>query len=686
MNNTYLKDENLLSLLLLNNMIVPEIQREYVWGKSENKSVLERFLKSIKENCDACENCNLVHKKGDINIGFLYSYKPPYVTIDNERYLDEFLIDGQQRFTTLFLLLAYLSVKEKRIKDFVSIIRFDEEKEEINFDYKVRNLTHRFLIDFVSFLNKDANIDSMENETWYLSDYQTDVTVQAMIKSLHTIAEIFNDDYQYFDYILTAVRFWHFKTEATSQGEELYITMNSRGEKLASNEEQKAEILPQEKLLEWGGKWEEWQDFFWKNRGKNPNADKGFNEFLNCISGLSNYLDNDKNVAPEKIEAYFNALVYLYSLSSHEFDWVKKCAKTIRRIINEDSTKWNADYKDENRATEQRRMVFVWFVLELLKQNEKKESFSNREIRALRFIWIRYNNNNRSVTTLKKIVNCWQSGDFSEIEWHIDEKEKYDYLQISATIDNDFSDREKMIWKIEDHPLNIDGRDLGNVNISHLIDFAANPPIHTLQAIYDKFVDIFPTRECNAKYEKTIKSLLLHYKDEHNSLFWKRVSPWYYENYECSDWRRIIRGVIFRKIFTDIFDVNNKCIIDELLQEKKREFYAENNSVDKIRQLKAREQQLIVYSDLADIWIHGNIAFCNINYLSEEEKRRIFVDEMRIYSLRSNFKQPKSLKELWDDVKNKNIVEELQKILNTFCSTSPSTESQEVSQESLDCH
>ncbi|KAA6330138.1 hypothetical protein EZS27_021125 [termite gut metagenome] len=422
MNNTYLKDENLLSLLSLNNMIVPEIQREYVWGKQENKSVLERFLRNIKDNCKACEKCNQVHKKRDINIGFLYSYKPSYVIVDNERYLDEFLIDGQQRFTTLFLLLAFLVVKENRIKDFLSIIRFDEEKEEINFDYKVRNLTHRFLIDFIKSLNKDINIESIEQETWYLSDYNSDVTVQAIIGALHTIAEIFNDDCRYFDYILTAVRFWHFKTEATSQGEELYITMNSRGEKLASNEEQKAQILSKEDLPTWGQKWEEWQDFFWKNRGKNPNADNGFNGFLSCIAGLECYIkdknseNSDKDItrllSPEKINNHYESFKYLIDYKdtfkrNHFYsDWVDKCLSEIWLIFNKNEIDWFA-YKDKNKSTERNGMIFIWSWLYYLSEikSEKRDINIIEFFRLLRFFYVRYNNFNRSVSTLKKTID-----------------------------------------------------------------------------------------------------------------------------------------------------------------------------------------------------------------------------------------------------------------------------------------
>jgi hypothetical protein len=714
MNNTYLKDENLLSLLSLNNMIIPEIQREYVWGKKENKSVLERFLKNIKENCDTCEKCNLAHKKKDINIGFLYSYKPPYVTIDNERYLDEFLIDGQQRFTTLFLLLAYLAVKEKRIKDFVSIIRFDEEKEEINFDYKVRNLTHRFLIDFINSLNKGIDINSIENETWYLSDYKLDVTVQAMIGALNTILEIFNDDCQYFDYILTAVRFWHFKTEATSQGEELYITMNSRGEKLASNEEEKAQILPKEDLPKWGEKWEKWQDFFWKNKKRgtnenaktnehaktNENADNGFNGFLSCIAGLEYYL-KDKNhetpqkkiadlLSPEKIENYYESFKYLidnkdifkenYSYS----DWVDKCLSEIWAIFNKNQTVWY-DYKDENKSTEQNRMIFIWsWLYYLSKVKSGTRDINTTELfRLLRFFYIRCHNFNRSVSTLMETVDMileygiWNTLD-NGIEEETDRKirtpeeiaknklfhnfgEKYiaEHPETKKLYENEeIFKLEEIIWKIEDHPLNINGRDLGNVNISHLVDFSANQSIDTLQAIYDKFKEVFPNEKCNNEFVKDLKSLLLHYTDADGSPFWQKRS--YYDNYDCSNWRRIVRGSIFREVFRTLCN-DTQITISQMLKNKRKEFFRKKSTVTDIRSIDSWREQLIVYSCLTDIWKYGNIAF--YSYPPEDE-HRIFQKEAKIYKLKTDFRS--SNEELWNSIKERNIDEELHKILTIY--------------------
>lgn len=77
-------------------LVVPEIQREYVWGNNPN-SVLEQFLASLSNRLKSNEVSNE-------NVGFLYSYQS---TSYSEEHL---LIDGQQRFTTLVLLLYYLSV------------------------------------------------------------------------------------------------------------------------------------------------------------------------------------------------------------------------------------------------------------------------------------------------------------------------------------------------------------------------------------------------------------------------------------------------------------------------------------------------------------------------------------------------------------------------------------------------
>ena len=65
---------------------------------------------------------------------------------------------------------------------------------------------------------------------------------------------------------------------------------------------QKARTLPSSDLLVYGQEWESWQTFFWRKRkegnANNPNADKGFNNYLACIEGLENLgieMDVEKN-------------------------------------------------------------------------------------------------------------------------------------------------------------------------------------------------------------------------------------------------------------------------------------------------------------------------------------------------------------------------------------------------------
>ena len=127
--NAYLKDENLLTLFSLNNMIVPEIQREYVWGN--NSDVLEKFLQELEKKASPCQECHHVHTNKNINVGFLYSYKPSYVKYESERILDEFLIDGQQRITTLFLLLLYINPVKRNVLDLKNETCKNREKRNV---------------------------------------------------------------------------------------------------------------------------------------------------------------------------------------------------------------------------------------------------------------------------------------------------------------------------------------------------------------------------------------------------------------------------------------------------------------------------------------------------------------------------------------------------------------------------
>lgn len=655
MKTTILKNENLLTILSLNNLIVPEIQREYVWGLDVNHNVLKRFLNNVRDNGKSCPDCHYVHTEKDLNVGFLYTYKPSFVTLENDKYLDEFIIDGQQRLTTLFILLLYLSIKENRKKDFLSIIRFDEEIEEAAFDYKVRNLTHYFLNDLLQYcFNHSISIEDiipirsqsksryLLSQTWFLADYAEDCTIQGLLGALHTVATVFNSNDLYFDYVLSRVRFWHFKTEFTSQGEDLYITMNSRGERLSSSEERK--ILPSDKMTIWGKKWEEWQDYFWLNRGENQSADNGFDSFLFCSNALCNYLQKDahhgystellnSNTQIEKIEEHYFSLVRLSKYrTKYNFPWLEQCFKEIMSMLNKNDTNWNVDYTDDNKATERNKMVLLWFVLELLKGTEERE-LSIREVRSLHFIWLRYNNFDRSVTSVKQWVKLWNSGDLTNFPWNEEEKSVYSYL--NGFDDGEITDVEQKIWEIEMHPLNLDASDVGATHISHLINLDGKPSLQELDTIHTNLLCLFDNEKFKTKYEKPLKSLLLHYENDAKEPFWFRKSPWYYHNCDCSTWKRIIRWPKFKELFAELFDENHKCVVDDVLRSKSSIFFSQFTCIEEIAnyEFSLREQLILYSSFIEDLWQFGNLAF--VTEVPDEE--RLFRSERIVYSIKNNF-------------------------------------------------
>src|SRR5690606_4856851 len=111
----------------------------------------------------------------------------------------------------------------------------------------------------------------------------------------------------------------------------------------------------------YGKLWEDWQDFFWQNKGENENADIGFNSFLSwcqLLKSIENRYENNIELSAEEIEdfadfirgkqtlnfkliklsitdieLYFKAVVYY-------FDNYLKFIKTIPHYKNLVDKKW----------------------------------------------------------------------------------------------------------------------------------------------------------------------------------------------------------------------------------------------------------------------------------------------------------------------------------------------------------
>jgi uncharacterized protein with ParB-like and HNH nuclease domain len=326
-------------------IIVPEIQRDYVWKKDNVSKLLHAIFEDAKKQADIDSNFTkseleklppdlrekierlTEEQKVFSNVGFIYAYE------DFDYKNRYFLIDGQQRITTIFLLLLAVSVKNKR-EDYFRMNYFKDNLPIV--DYKVREASHNFLISFILFILEGGASNDVVNQHWYYTNYNNDKTIKSLLNNYQTIEEYIEEKDLTVDYVENNIELWFFDIKRSQQGEELYIYMNSRGESVKANENIKAGLLErcsEEDKIVWGTKWENWQDFFWKSRNGNPNADEGFNEFLRWIiiietvksnpemsvEALGSFLQeirrneqfSSEQLQLDNIECYYNALSIL---------------------------------------------------------------------------------------------------------------------------------------------------------------------------------------------------------------------------------------------------------------------------------------------------------------------------------------------------------------------------------------
>ena len=667
---TYLKDENVLTLFSLNNLIVPEIQREYVWGNNSN-NVLSNFLNDIKNKAGICAACHYAHSSENISVGFLYSYKPPYVEIESSRFLDEYLIDGQQRITTLFLLLMCRSVIENRRTEFLNICRMNDSLESC-FKYKVRYKTQRFLYDLVNHAVRENDgclerISQSDYPNWYLSDYRQDPTIQSMINAISLILEIFPQKDCYFDYILKNIHFWHFKTEATSQGEELYITMNSRGASLTTNETIKAHLLPLDEQVEWGEKWESWQQFFWKKRGDNENADKGFNEYLACINGLERFRQKEEtiNLVVNQIEPYINALFFLFDdafsnkvkeLYPNCYSWFDNMKNDILNILNLKTTDWNLSFDEKiynNQSASRNNAILMWsWMYYYCKAKEKNNQINESDfIRVLHLYYIKYHVNNRGVKRIWELidsfVDCGYMNQQQQEEGDNDNKGLTEEEIKLESLYNKAEDRnslESTIWKIQDISFIKNGKDVGADTIGKYLDIieVEESAISFLNNIHK----LLPEEE-EKKIEPLIKKCLLFYAPN-DEVFWHRSGPWYYDKYDTTEKKRIFRSQSFHSFYKENLESLGKAqnvqeCLKNILNKKRKEFFSDtkyrcfdydSNHILNHRELTILYDILFNEDGSNKLWDRDYIAY----YQEDVDCPRFFKIQRIPYSLKNTFR------------------------------------------------
>lgn len=299
-------------------IIIPDLQRDYCWGDEihtdEKKELVSGFVTNLIEQWNQLRNNP---QKENLSLGLIYGYEIP------ENHIQ--LCDGQQRITTLFLLLGMLNrqsgcnaFRPRLISDF----EYLQDDKEPYLQYAIRESSLYFLSDLVChfFIVKEqdqeraSDVEDIKNCTWFFNEYNYDPSICSMLKALARINEILKDkDAQWCcdfgEFLTTRLTFLYYDMENRKNGEETFVVINTTGEPLSTTQNLKPlvahapinegyqridqnnemQLLPTD--------WEEIETWFWSHRrGENDTADAGFNEFLRWVTMLYSDKENIKPI------------------------------------------------------------------------------------------------------------------------------------------------------------------------------------------------------------------------------------------------------------------------------------------------------------------------------------------------------------------------------------------------------
>lgn len=263
-------------------IIIPDLQRDYCWGTTmsdKGVSLASQFANDLLAQYRA--------KSKDLSIGLLYGYEVPFGHLQ--------LCDGQQRITTLYLMLGLLNKKTRTLQDRLLSQREMDEFQEPYLQYAIRETTLYFMNDLVtSFFCDDSmkGVADIYNQSWYFDEYDNDPSIKSIMQSMIDIEKIINrlegDELYRFAYFLcNDIKFIYYDMESRREGEKTFVIINTKGEPLSPTENLKPIFLEAYGNVQSVSKtWEEWETFFWKHRSEengNDTADAGMREFFRWI-------------------------------------------------------------------------------------------------------------------------------------------------------------------------------------------------------------------------------------------------------------------------------------------------------------------------------------------------------------------------------------------------------------------
>ena len=267
---------------------VPEYQRPYVWEDAQVLELLEDISNSAKNNKDS-----------EYFLGSIV-YQTVKKNSNGLEYEENDLLDGQQRLTTLLIIMAVIrdlekdknrgrydtcqkSLYQKENKD-------DNIPERLRIVFDIRDEVRDFVNNYIKTEGKTLSEDIKD-----ISLKSEDISIKNISKAILTIRDYFEKNKnidEFFPYLRNKVLMIYVASEDLQDAFRLFTILNNRGMKLRNSDILKAEnlrlIKDKSKIKEYAKLWEEIENEFGED----------FDEFISHIrtilakdKALKNLLD-----------------------------------------------------------------------------------------------------------------------------------------------------------------------------------------------------------------------------------------------------------------------------------------------------------------------------------------------------------------------------------------------------------
>lgn len=291
-------------------VVIPDLQRDYCWGNPEN-NLVNSFMDTLIG----------LDKKSPLTMGVIYGY-----TDSLTGHIQ--ICDGQQRLTTLFLIIGVLNRllpgnQFQRI--LISDFEYYNDDQEPYLQYAIRESSLYFLSDLTCnyFLSKTG--DDITIQPWFLNSYKLDPTINSILNAIKTIKDKLDglsiESLQDLaEYVTTKLKFLYLDMNNRISGEETFVIINTTGEPLSSVQNLKPLVIKEnrDKYPSVASDWEELETWFWRKRERakqHDTSDEGMSAFLRCvqilhvfdINGRIESLDDGRTIFPYK-EISFQAI------------------------------------------------------------------------------------------------------------------------------------------------------------------------------------------------------------------------------------------------------------------------------------------------------------------------------------------------------------------------------------------